>query len=128
MQQLITTVGTLVVVVAGFYFGSTAVSGAVTAGQTAAASAAASPTVTGISPREGDKGRDVSFEIVGTGFRSPREVRFVRGDDRVLATDILSSSSKVQGKVNIGESGVWDIVVANEDGKEARLTGAFSSK
>jgi len=126
-QQLITTVGTLVVAVAGFYFGSTAVSSAVAATQAAASTATPTPVIASFTPKEGPKSKEISFEIVGTGFKSPKEVRLMRGDETMSATDILSNATRIQGKIKVDKdpNGKWDLVVENEDGKQARLTDAF---
>ena len=126
-QQLLTTVGTLVVAVAGFYFGSTTVSSAVAAAQSTTTS---TPLIKDISPREGPKGKLVDFEITGTDFKSPKAVRLVRGSDSMVATDFLANASRIQGKIMIDRDpdGKWDVIVENEDGRQARLPEAFTIK
>jgi hypothetical protein len=125
-QQLITTVGTLVVAVAGFYFGSTAVTSAVAAGQGAVA--ASQPEIERVVPEEGKKGEDINLKLSGKDFRSPRAVRLVRGQEQMSAEEILSSATQIQCKIMIDKEpdGKWDVIVENEDGKQARLPGAFT--
>lgn len=124
-QQLLTTVGTLVVAVAGFYFGSTAVSSAVAAAQ---GTTAASPSIKDVKPREGAQGAEISLEISGTDFKSPKTVRLVRGSEVMIGSEILSSPTKILCRVTIDKDpdGKWDVVVENEDGKLARLPEAFT--
>ena len=125
-QQLITTVGTLVVAVAGFYFGSTAVTSAAAAvrGQ-----AGTEPVITTVTPVTGVTGEPISLEITGRDFRMPRAVRLVRGNDQMPATDVLASPTRITGTVMLaqpagGEN--WDVVVEHEDGTEVRLAKAFA--
>jgi hypothetical protein len=127
-QQLITTVGTLVVAVAGFYFGSTAVSGAVTAVKGGAAET--NPKITDVSPREGTKGQQIDVEITGTDFRSPKAVSLVRGNETMIGMDILSNREKIRCKLTLDKDpdGQWDVVVENDDGKQALLPKAFTIK
>jgi hypothetical protein len=127
-QQLLTTVGTLVVAVAGFYFGSTAVSSAVAAVQPSTSTLM--PVIREIAPKEGSKGQQVNLEIVGSGFRSPRNVRLVRGNEIIEATSILSNESTINCKLLVDKEpdGKWDIIVENPDGKQGRLAEAFTIK
>jgi hypothetical protein len=126
-QQLITTVGTLVVAVAGFYFGSTAVSSAAAAVR--GDQAGAEPIITTVTPSTGATGASVDLEIQGRDFRMPRALRLVRGDQQIPATDILASPTRITGTVVLdqpagGEN--WDVVVEYEDGTEVRLVKAFA--
>ena len=125
-QQLLTTVGTLVVAVAGFYFGSTTVSSAAAAVR---GEARAEPVITTVTPAAGATSASVSLEIQGRDFRMPRALRLVRGDQQISATDILASSTRITGTVVLdqpagGEN--WDVVVEHEDGTEVRLAKAFA--
>jgi hypothetical protein len=133
-QQLITTVGTLVVAIASFYFGATMVSGAakkereeILAGQ--AVAAASNPVIKDITPKEGEKDQEIPMEIVGTDFKAPR-VQLLRGSEAMVGTGILSNSTKIQCKVKIDKEsdGKWDVIVENEDGKQARLAEVFVIK
>jgi len=123
-QQLLTTVGTLVVAVAGFYFGSTTVGSAFAAAQGPAP--VSSPTIKDAT-RSGPKGKQLPFEIVGTDFRSPKSVRLVRDNDEMGASDILSSATKIHCTFMIDKEpdGKWDVIVENDDGKQAKLTKWF---
>jgi hypothetical protein len=124
-QQLITTVGTLVVAVAGFYFGSSAVSTAVAAEPGAKSS---HPIIKSIQPIAGAKAITIDVEITGTDFKSPQRVQLVRGSEEILGTDIVSNAEKIRCKFTLDKApdGKWDLVVQNEDGEEARLAGAFT--
>jgi hypothetical protein len=124
-QQLVTTVGTLVVAVAGFYFGSTTMSSATAA---AAASSGSSPVVSRVTPDQSPKGKEITLEISGAGFKAPKAVRLTRGNETMSASDILSSATKIRAVLRVDKEpdGKWDLVVDNDDGKEARLAGAFT--
>jgi hypothetical protein len=124
-QQLITTVGTLVVAVAGFYFGSSAVSTAVAAERGAKSS---HPTIKSIQPTAGTQASTIDVEITGTDFKSPQRVQLRRGSEEILATDIMSNAEKIRCKFTLDKTpdGKWSLVVQNEDGEEALLAGAFT--
>jgi hypothetical protein len=134
-QQLITTVGTLVVSIASFYFGTTMASSAakkerepILAAQ--AVTVVSNPVIKDITPKEGEKGQDIAMEIVGTDFRAPRTVQLLRGSEAMVGTGVLSSATKIQCKVMIDKEpdGKWDLIVLNEDGKQARLAEVFVIK
>jgi hypothetical protein len=118
-------VGTLVVAVAGFYFGSTAVSSAVAAERTSSPS---KPVVDSIFPTAGAKNADIDLRIRGSGLNRTRAVRLVRGTEQMLCRDVLSNAEQIQCKVKIdGEPGSkWDLIVTNDDGAEVRVAEAFS--
>jgi hypothetical protein len=125
-QQLLTTVGTLVVAVAGFYFGSSAVSSAVAAVQ---GTTATNPAITDVTPKEGKKGEKVPLEIVGTDFKSPKAVRLVRGSETIVGTEITSSATMIRCTMALDKEpggDKWDVVVDNEDGKQARKDKVFT--
>ena len=126
-QQLITTVGTLVVAVAGFYFGSTAVSSAAAAVR--GSEVRTEPVITTVTPAAGTTGESINLEIQGRDFRMPRAIRLSRGTDSVPATDVLASGTRITGTMRLdrppgGEN--WDVVVEHEDGTEIRLAKAFA--
>ena len=132
-QQLITTVGTLVVAVAGFYFGSSTTNSlARRAGEELAAgqAAAANPTITDVTPKEGLRNQQLAIEIAGTGFKSPKAVRLHRGSETMECSEILANKTKIQCKVTIDKApdGKWDVLVENEDGKQVRSTEVFTIK
>ncbi|MCX5801249.1 MAG: hypothetical protein NTX17_07685 [Candidatus Eisenbacteria bacterium] len=124
-QQLITTVGTLVVAIASFYFGSTLPS---SAAKKEREEVSAAPMIQDITPREGAQGKELGLEIEGTGFKSPRAVRLLRGGEAMVGTEVLSNATKIQCKVLIDKEpgGKWDINVENEDGTTARLAAVFA--
>lgn len=122
-NQILTTISTLVVSVASFYFGARSVSMAISGSGQAAANL---PVINGVSLNTGKSGTPVSFEISGSNFSSP-SVKLVKGRDTIEAV----ISSWEAGKINCSATlilpagavpGVWDVVVKNEDGTEARLS------
>jgi hypothetical protein len=122
--QLLTTVGTLVVAVAGFYFGSTSVSSAIAAVRTTTGQ----PTIAGVAPPEGQQNKDLSLTITGRNFQIPRAVRLARGNEEILAKDVLASGEKITATVKLDRApngDNWDVVVQNGDGTETRLEKAF---
>lgn len=124
-QQLITTVGTLVVAIASFYFGSTLTS---LAAKKEREEAPAAPMIKDVSPREGAKGSQISLGIDGSGFKSPKAVRLLRGDEAMVGTEVLSSATRIQCRILIDKDPgrKWDIAVENEDGTKAKLAEAFN--
>jgi len=126
-QQLITTIGTLVVAVAGFYFGTTAV----TAARDSVTSISL-PLVRSINPTEGKINDELSIKIVGKNFRLPKTVRLVNGSNEIIGTDVLSSDTEIQCKIKIPfdvqVDTIWDLNVVNEDGGEDTLPKAFTVK
>lgn len=124
-QQLITTVGTLVVAISSFYFGSTLTS---SAAKKERQEVSAGPKIKDITPKEGPKGKHLSLEIAGTGFKSPRAVHFVRGGEAMVGTEILANATRIHCKLQIDKEpdGKWDIVVENEDGTKAQLPEVFT--
>jgi hypothetical protein len=134
-QQLITTVGTLVVAIASFYFGSTVTSAAAKKEReeialAQAAAGASNLVIKDVTPKEGKKGKEIGFEIVGTGFTSPRAVRLLRGSEAMEGTEVLSNPTKIQCKIMVDKEpdGKWDIIVENGDGNKTRLAEVFTIK
>ena len=123
-QQLITTVGTLVVAVAGFYFGSSATKGPINGRATP------NPVIKDVTPREGEKGKQIDLKVVGSGFASAKGVRLVRGAEEMVGTDVISNDTRISCKLTIDKEpdGKWDLLVENEDGKQARLAEVFTIK
>jgi hypothetical protein len=127
-QQLLTTVGTLVVAVAGFYFGSTTVSSAVAAVQGATVTVP-EPTLKDVTPNEGQKDEEVSIEITGTDLNPAKTVKLVRGADTIVGTEVTSNPTLVRAKLKlVQEPGgdKWDLVVERDDGKQAQLSQVFT--
>jgi hypothetical protein len=122
--QLLTTVGTLVVAVAGFYFGSSSVSSAIAAVRPTTVQ----PTMAGIEPQQGNHGREQLLTIKGRNFQIPRAVRLARGNEEILARDVLASEERITATVTLDKAASedkWDIVIQNADGTETRLDKAF---
>jgi hypothetical protein len=130
-QQLITTVGTLVVAIASFYFGASMASpkkepeGGLGA---QAITVVSNPVIKDIKPKEGRKGQLTPMEIEGTGFKAPRAVQLMRGSEVMAGTEILSNSTKIQCNVMVDKEpgDKWDVIVVNEDTKPARLDKVFT--
>jgi hypothetical protein len=126
-QQLTTTIGTLVVAVAGFYFGSTTVSSAVSADRSRHAS---QPSLQSIDPTGADPGQDISLKIAGSDLNRTQKVRLVRGNEEMVGTQLMSNPTTIQSKFTIDKQpgDKWDVVVSTDDGAEARLREAFEIK
>ena len=134
-KQLINTVGTLVVAVAGFYFGSRAVQvarGVATPDE---------PKIRSIDPTNKEKVADsIDITIVGEGFMMADTVKLVKGKTEIKADEVISNASKIVAKFKIGDATLekddkdkeketkFDLVVINGDGAEDRLVGAFTIK
>jgi hypothetical protein len=125
-QQLITTIGTLVVAVAGFYFGSTAVTAA------REVTRPSLPLIRSIDPKEGTPGQELPVKVIGKNFRFPKVVRLVRNSNEIIGTDVLSNETEIQCKIKIPSDAqtdsTWDLIVMNEDDGEDRLAEAFVVK
>lgn len=125
-KQVITTVSTLVVAVAGFYFGTRAVSVA------KGAVATSDPLIRSIDPpnNNGERGVEKTFTIAGKNFESPK-VRLVQDSKTIECSDITSSSTKIAGKMEKLKdpekhpAGKWTVVVTNSDGGEDQFRDAF---
>lgn len=123
-EQMLTTVSTLVVAVAGFYFGSRAVAAA------RGVAAPSSPVIRSITPNDGKQGQELDVSILGEDFQSPT-VKLVKGSKEMPGEGIMSSDTKISCKLKIGKeasTGKWDLVVVNKDGGDDRLAEAFDVK
>jgi hypothetical protein len=124
-KQILTTVSTLVVAVAGFYFGTRAVTAA------RGTEAPLLPVIRKIVPNHGEQEEEPSVEIFGKNFESPATVKLVQDSTEILGTDITWSTTKIKCKFKIPKDAAakkWDLVVMNEDGGEDRLAEAFEVK
>jgi len=121
--QLLTTIGTLVVAVAGFYFGTSAVSAA------RGITASPSPIIRNLEPREGAVGEELHLKIIGKNFRLPKTVRLVRGSKEIVSTSITSSDTEIHCSIEVPADAQadteWDLIIVNEDGGEDMLSEAF---
>jgi hypothetical protein len=121
-QQLLTTIGTLVVSIASFYFGSTLTR---TGTKGERDTSAIPPVISQVTPKEAGPG-DHPLEIVGTGFKSP-SVRLVRGSETLPAKDVVADAATIRCQITVDKEskGDWDLVVENEDGGTAMAKGRF---
>ena len=131
-QQVETAIGTLVVAVAAFYFGSRSVASARAALAPSTAKPTSQPAIWKIidppDPPQGKQGTTVPLTIQGKNFRLPKSVRFVQDSTTMEATDIISSDTQIQCKITIPTTqklGKWDLIVVNEDDGQDQLTGSF---
>jgi amino acid transporter len=127
-QQVETAIGTLVVAVAAFYFGSRSVASA--QADLAPSKPTSQPAIWKIDPPEGTQGTTVPLmTIQGKNFRLPKSVRLVQGTTTMEATEIVSNDTQIQCTITIPATqnvGQWDLIVVNEDGGQDQLTGAFT--
>jgi hypothetical protein len=123
-KQILTTVSTLVVAVAGFYFGTRAVSAA------RDAVAPSSPVIRDIAPKEGQQGDKLTVEITGKNFQAPKTVRLVKDSEEIPGTGVTWSATTINCKFDLGAhpAGKYELVVSNEDDEEDRLPEAFELK
>jgi hypothetical protein len=126
-RQLLTTISTLVVAVAGFYFGTRAVSsGNVQERQLE------QPVIQSLKPNKGKPGDTFPHaEILGRHFSSPKSVRLVQpdADIEINFVEILSSPGRIQGKLALPSSavqGAYQLVIVNDDGQAGHLDNAFA--
>jgi hypothetical protein len=123
-QQLTTTIGTLVVAVSGFYFGSTTVSSAVTAAQSRQAY---KPVIQKIDPDHGKQGQVIDFVITGSDLNRTQRVRLVRANEEMACTELLSNPTNIKCQLLVSKDpgDKWDLSVATDDGAEVILRDAF---
>jgi hypothetical protein len=123
-KQLLTTIGTLAVAVAGFYFGTQAVSAA------KGKPSSSEPVIRGINITRGKPGETKILEILGKDFLSPTSVKFTfMGASDMSLEDIMASSSKIECKLVIPDKqkpGSYALVITNFDGGEDTLEDAFT--
>jgi hypothetical protein len=123
-KQIITTVSTLVVAIAGFYFGTKAVSVAKGAVEIS------SPVIRRVEPLElkvGDNEKEI--KIIGKDFETPK-VKF-KPDSGIEFIDMKWNETEISCKVNIKDdaaAGKYTVIVTNSDGGEDRLEDAFEVK
>ena len=131
-QQLFTTLSTLVVAVASFYFGSRSVASAHRA--SAPSTATSKPVIRDVKPPSYDQSQGVqelNLTIEGMNFRSPKEVRLIQGNAVMNGIGISSNESNIQCKITDlpnQKPGKWDLMIVNEDGAQERKHKAFEIK
>lgn len=129
-KQLLTTISTLVVALAGFYFGTRSVAAA------KGATAQLLPIIRkvnkeGEGPKaEGKENEVITLEIIGENFENPKAVELQRTDERLIrCLNIMSTKTEIRCTFTIPagskEGEKWDLYVRNEDGGEDTLRGAF---
>jgi TRAP-type C4-dicarboxylate transport system permease small subunit len=124
-KQVLTTVSTLVVAIAGFYFGTRAVS--IARGE----EAPLLPIIRKIVPNQGEQDEEISVEIFGENFQSSPTIKLTHESTEIPGTDPMWSTTKIKCKFKIPPdalTGKWDLYVMNEDGGEDRLAEAFEVK
>jgi hypothetical protein len=125
-KQIITTVSTLVVAIAGFYFGTKAV------GAVKAAPEVSSPVIRRIETTELKQGEEKKeFKIFGKNFELAKEVKLVRDSGPIECTDIKSNATEITCSLKINDDaqpGKYTVHVKNSDGGEDRLEDAFEVK
>lgn len=126
-QQLLTTVGTLVVAVSGFYFGSSSTSSlAGSVGRFGTVSPRSA--ITKVSPQRGKTQETIELDIEGADLNSPKAVFLRRGEQEIKCFDVLSSESRIRCKALLifDPGDPWDIVVEHYDSGPSRLEKAFT--
>jgi len=125
-KQIITTVSTLAVAVAGFYFGSKGASGNLVSEQKISF-----PVIRSIDPIKAKLGYDGDFKVYGKNFELATEVKLIRTSiEPILCSNITSSSTMINCKLKIPEKstiGTWTVVVICSDSAEDRFEDAFTA-
>lgn len=142
-QQFYTTMSTLVVAIAAFYFGSNthrdAQSDQSNSNQSPdSGPASAQPVITHINPNSGKQGQaEIPLTIMGKNFGTPKAVRLTLDKETPITGKDISFSQKDLSIIGCtislaGEHppkvGHWDVVVVNHDDKEYQLPKAFEVK
>lgn len=131
-QQIFTALLTLVTAVSSFYFASRVVEEHQAPKQSE--TLVSSVSVTGITPNSGDasKGKIAITNLAGTGFVKNARVKLQQtGQSDIDATDVeVLNESRILCTFDLTEkhSGKWDVVVVNDNNKEARLVDGFDIK
>ena len=136
-QQVETTIGTLVVSVASFYFGSRSVASAV---RDLAAGQQPPPVIDNVEYTESELGKDSKFTITGRNFRHPT-AKLVRVDSKNQTHELAVKGSPLWNDTTIvctislpsatdpsvaDLTGDWALLVVNEDGQKYQRGKAFS--
>jgi len=130
-QQILTSVSTLVIAVAGFYFGTRSV--AVARGDTASSMSAIIDT---INPPEGTKDPtksiEMSIEIFGKNLAQTKTVKLVAvNSNEIEAKVIKCSDTRIECKLVIPKDqavGLYSLILVNEDGGETLKPAVFTVK
>lgn len=128
------TMSTLVVALAGFYFGTNSVK--VAQGGPTTGPAPVFSTIDSQEPAPW-AGKNITFTITGKNFQSqPTQplVKFVKNSTEVIATGIASNDTKIIGNILIPSTATpgeqWDVTIVNPDGTDSGQSGkgAFTIK
>ncbi|MFN8483759.1 MAG: hypothetical protein U0768_12035 [Anaerolineae bacterium] len=129
-KQIMTMIGTLLVTVIGFYFGTRAAAAGASA--TALQPAATGPSIKSIAPDHSPNGPGqsaVQVVVTGANFTNPTrfELRLVSAGHSVAGTVTSQSALQLTATLNLTgmRSGKWTPVVINPDGSEALLPEGF---
>jgi uncharacterized RDD family membrane protein YckC len=122
-KQILTTVSTLVVAIAGFYFGTRAVAAA------QGAVSSLEPAIKEINPTTGEAGKkDQGFLVTGKDFDGPVTGKLIRGSKEIARhVDAPCSSKEIFFTFDLtnAEAGVCDLEVVNQGGGKDTLEGKF---
>lgn len=125
-KQIITTMSTLVVAVAAFYFGTRSVIVA----KGATEEPEETPAKPGVTPDSAMLGDEIDLRIVGEYLDSAKEVKLVQGSAEIGATNVKAESATVVTcHVKILEdkpTGKYAVLIIHTDGEETRFDDAFT--
>jgi hypothetical protein len=128
-QQLTTTVATLVVAVASFYFGAQSVEQAKkTVSSTTNGTVINIPSITSIKPNKGETATFVSVTLQGRNLLGTQSVRLVKDKDKIEAENVLVGEMAIQCSFQLNKpAGTgWNLVVENIQGQRGELENAFT--
>jgi hypothetical protein len=68
------------------------------------------------------------LKIAGDGLDLIKEVKIVKGNDQIIASSVHSNASEVSCQIPLqaNSTGVWDVIVTDGTGKQAKLPGALT--
>lgn len=123
-QQILTAVSTLVIAVAGFYFGTRSVT--VARGGTAPSI----PSIDTVNPPKRNQGDTENIEILGKNFESPKTVKFVAAGADDMELEVLTwTATRILCKLEIPQSqpkNKYGIILVNADGGWILKRGVFT--
>lgn len=127
-KQLLVLIGTLVTAVASFYFGAKTAMSPV--GSSDARLGVGTPVLRSVSPNKIVQGVPAAtLEIVGDNLELVKEVKAVMGAHQVLATEVMSNASSIKCKLAMDQNapnGLWDVIVSDSQGRQAKLAAAIT--
>ncbi len=123
-KQLLVLIGTLVTSVAGFYFGSQAVSDAQDA-----SGLGPPPTLHGVDPGKIEGGGERKLTITGNDLNQVTQAQIASGNVQITDPNVVSNARQVVAHFAVppdAPKGPWDVVVIDKAGRSARLAGALN--